>query len=499
MPSASALSPHIPALLEYQAQRHPSKPALSVNDEAPLTFEGWWNRSGAASRLLRERIRPGEFVGLPFGSEHWCWFAEMYIACQLAGAVPVPAKPNLPESEWHRLIDGCRITHVITPAARKDIPVSVRAKTGVWTVEELQADSADCRPGPADPSRVNPVANVLHSSGTTGRPKAVAVTHEELLTGSELPVSWVGLTLVHIMSPASAAGIEGAMLLALKSAVHATVVVPAEVTDLMEKIRNPSTRIVLLPPSVALMCIRAGELTEPLTHPRIVMLMGSATPRQVLQRLAVAFPRAQVLTHYGATEAGAAQLVMPFDPRRSGAAGRPMGATEVRIVDSAGRPLGAGAQGEVLLRRRGVPRRRFIQTTASDPVVFDDDGWVHTGDLGYLDDDDFLYIVDRKKDIVVRGGQNIAPSEVENALITHPAVIDAAVFGVPHELWGEMLIAAVVLDRHAAVTASQLRRYLRGQLAPFKIPSRITFVSELPRNDLGKVEKTTLRRDQLAD
>ncbi len=488
--------PHLPALVEHQALRHSREPAISVNDEPPLTYGEWWRRSTVLARALRTLIEPGEPIALPYGAESWCEFAESYIACQLAGGIPMPAKPGLPESEWHRLVRECRIGRVVTadPAA---VPSAIHARIPVHGHDDLWATARRRQPDPGPGTEVHRIANILLSSGTTGSSKAVAVTHEELLGGSALPANWAGLTLVHVMSPASAAGIEGAMLLALKSALHATTVHPVEPVELVRKLRHDATRVVLLLPSVALMCLRAGQLAEPSRSPRMVTLMGSATPPGVLAELQGAFPRARVLSHYGATEAGSAQLLMPFDASRPRAAGRPMGDTEVRVVGQHGQGLPAGVQGEVLLRRRGAPQRLFLSQD-SESVVFGDDGWVHTGDIGYLDDEGYLYVVDRKKDIVVRGGQNIAPSEVEDALVEHPAVREAAAFGIPHELWGEMLVAAVVSDDPAEVSAVALRKFLRTRLAPYKVPSRITFVRELPRNDLGKVRRTQLRSDHLA-
>ncbi|WP_406120423.1 acyl--CoA ligase [Streptomyces canus] len=497
MPDALSTFEHIPALLAHQARRFPSRPAISVNSEAPLPYADWWVRSSAMSAVLRDTVQPGDPVALAFGSEHWPDFAEAYIACQLAGGVPVPAKPTMTESEWHRFVEGCGVRHVVLSTAGDQLAESVRARVAVHPhpqLRDVSSQASALNPGTATATPVSPLAHILHSSGTTGRPKAVAVTHRELLSGSRLPAGWAGLAMLHVMPPASAAGVEGVMLMALKSGVHATTVAPVEPADIARKARDRDTRVLLLLPSVALMCLRAGELAEPVTHPRLVILMGSATPPPVLRDLARAFPKAQILTHYGATEAGTAQLLMPFDAARPSAAGRAMGDTEVRVVDDEGRETGPGVLGEVLLRRSGAPGRHFFGETDGQASVFGPDGWVSTGDLGYLDESGYLYIVDRKKDIVVRGGQNIAPSEVESALAEHPAVLEASAFGVPHDLWGEMLVAAVVPMADAPVTVAELRRYLRARLAPFKIPSRITFVAELPRNQLGKVEKAALRR-----
>ncbi|MGB6164843.1 MAG: class I adenylate-forming enzyme family protein [Pseudonocardiaceae bacterium] len=490
--------PHLPALLAHQADAHARQAAVSVSRGAPLSYGVWWQRAQAASKFLRARIQPGGLIALPFPSDAWPEYCVAYIACQLAGGVPVPSKAEMSPREWDRLIDSCRIAHVVVPDASPALPPSVVSRAIIWPFDQIDRGYA---PGSGAPqpmrTPVCDVAHVLFTSGTTGEPKAIAATHTELLGGSSLPPTWAGRTLVHVMGPAAAAGTEGAMLLALKSGLHATTVAPLEVASLAEKIVDPGTSVVLLTPSVAMMCIRSGLLSATVPQVKLVMLMGSATPDWVMRELTRYFAGGTVLSHYGATEAGAAQLLMPFDRRRPGAAGQAVGATEVRVTVD-GRDVASGEVGEVLLRRKGVPQRSYLQEYPSSLPVFEADGWVHTGDLGYLDEDGYLYLLGRKKDIVVRGGQNIAPVEVEAELTAHPEVAEAAAFGVPHELWGEMLVAAVVLRETGAVTSAELRRTLRSQLAAFKVPSRIVMVDSLPRNDAGKVEKTRLREIYLS-
>jgi acyl-CoA synthetase (AMP-forming)/AMP-acid ligase II len=482
-------SPHVPALLADKAAAHGRLPAVSVNHRASLSYGDWWRRALVASGHLGGQVRPGELVALPFPAEFWPEYCIAYVACQLAGGIPVPCAAGMAADEWGRLASGCSISHVILPAGAPTPPLDSRVV--VWPYERLGSPATNSRP----PVAVDSVAHIMFTSGTTGLPKAVAATHAELLTGSSLPPTWAGRTMVHVMSPAAAAGTEGAMLLALKSGLHATTVAPMDVAALVDKIADPATSVVLLTPSVAGMCARSGRLAVPAPHVKLVMLMGSATPERTMRELTRYFNGGKVVGHYGATEAGAAQLLMPFDPRRPGAVGRALGDTDVRVSVS-GSDAATGEVGEVLLRRRRAPQRRYLQVSA-EPAVFADDGWVHTGDLGYLDEDGYLYLLGRKKDIVIRGGRNIAPAEVEAALAAHPEVEEAAAFGVPHDLWGEMLVAAVVLRGPRSVAGADLRRFLRSHLAAFKVPSRVVTVDSLPRNAMGKVQKDELRNRYL--
>ncbi|WP_271189210.1 class I adenylate-forming enzyme family protein [Dactylosporangium matsuzakiense] len=474
-------------MLARQAAIRGAFPAVSVGLRAPLTFGEWWHGARTVSEHLRERVRPGDPVALPFPAELWPEFCVAYIGCQLAGAIPVPCKARMSPGEWEALVNGCGVTLVVRPEG-STTPLSA-AGIPVRHFDDL------LRPHPDQlgPATVSATAHVLLTSGTTGTPRAVAASHAELLTGSTLPPAWAGTTLVHSLGPATAAGAEGAMLLALKSGLHATTVAPVRADDLIGKIADTSARIVLLTPAVAMMCIQVGLSGRVADHVKLVMLMGSATPEWTMQELVRYFCGGVVMSHYGATEAGSAQLLMPYDPRRPTAVGRAMGDTEVRIVQD-GSLAEPGRAGEVMLRRRSVPQRRYASAPAEpERSAFAEDGWVRTGDLGYLDPNGYLHLLGRQKDIVIRGGQNIAPVEVEAALTAHPDVASAAAFGVPHDLWGEMLVAAVVLRGSNPVGAADLRRFVRSRLDAYKVPSRIVLLDSLPCNESGKVRKDVLR------
>lgn len=221
-----------------------------------------------------------------------------------------------------------------------------------------------------------------------------------------------------------------------------------------------------------------------------VTLSSAPAPPALLPRLAAAFPQASVWNAYALTESGSARTVMRYDPDRPDAVGRPVGESEVRVVDDAGADVAAGTSGEVLLRREGAPRREYYRDPAATAAAFDGD-WLRTGDLGYLDEDGYLHLVDRKKDLVISGGLNISSVEVENALYGHPAVREAAVFGVPHAVLGQAVVAAVVV--RSATEARDLQAFVRQQMGEHKVPRRIVFLDRVPRNASGKALKRELR------
>ena len=199
---------------------------------------------------------------------------------------------------------------------------------------------------------------------------------------------------------------------------------------------------------------------------------------------------------YGLTEAGDAACLLPPGEaeQRPGSVGKPIEGAGVRVIDDHGKGLDANQVGELLIRIGGGRRFYFGEPESSAETW--QDGWVHTGDLGYLDDDGFVYVVDRKKDMIIRGGYNIYSIEVENALYEHPAIMEAAVLGVPHQILGQDILAVVRLAEGASLDIAALHVFLADRLADYKHPNRMVINQDpLPRTSLDKVDKLALRAE----
>jgi len=179
--------------------------------------------------------------------------------------------------------------------------------------------------------------------------------------------------------------------------------------------------------------------------------------------------------------------------RRLRSVGRPMDDVDVAILAPSGARAERGAEGEICVQSARVMKEYLKQEDATQAAIVD--GWLHTGDVGYLDDGGYLFITGRIKDMIIRGGENISPGEIEAVLESHPSVVEAAIIGVPDPEWGETVKAVVVLEPAESASADDLREYCRRHLASYKTPAYVAFVSELPRNPMGKVLKTDLRRD----
>ncbi len=223
---------------------------------------------------------------------------------------------------------------------------------------------------------------------------------------------------------------------------------------------------------------------------RCFLLGGGPAPRPLLE--ACARLGAPVVHTYGLTEAASQVATLPPEDalRKLGSAGKPLLPTELRI-ERDGRALPQGGVGEIVVRGPTVMPGYVSQPAATAEALRG--GWLHTGDLGYLDEEGYLYVVDRRDDLIVSGGENVSPAEVEAALLAHPAVEDAGVYAEPHPAWGQAVTAAVQLRPGARLDMEELQAFCRKRLAGYKVPTRIRFLDALPRNAAGKLQRARLR------
>jgi acyl-CoA synthetase (AMP-forming)/AMP-acid ligase II len=213
---------------------------------------------------------------------------------------------------------------------------------------------------------------------------------------------------------------------------------------------------------------------------------GAPIARPTLHRLVERLPNADVLVGYGLTEFGAVTRMPSSDKgKHLGSAGRPLPGVEVRLVNAEGTEVEPGQVGEITVRG-AEPTRQYFKDAANSEATWRD-GWLYSGDLARFDDDGFLWITGRSRDIIIRGGHNIVPGEIEEVLYSHPSVAEATVAGVPHDVLGEDVEAWVVLREDSAATTADLREFLLGRLATYKVPRRLHFPKALPRNAAGKV------------
>lgn len=415
-----------------------------MDGETSLTVASWNERANATGQgLLQRGVRRGDRVGLVFGSRDWADYAVAFAAVTSAGAIAVPLAASLPASRIRSLLDHCGASLVITAS---DLP---------WA------------PGTFTPSATpDDVAQIIYTSGTTGEPKGVTATHANLTHGlSPLAHSRFALHAFPI-------GTNAAQTMLLTSLVaRPTIVVQSSFDPIGFAALAARCESVFVVPAMAIALLDNG-----CALPSVELIASSAAPLPpaVARRLTHAYPDATIVNSYTSTEAAPAFTTMIYDPARPGSVGRPLGT--VRVDED----------GEIWLRSPTTTRTYYGDPAASAATFRD--GWVRMGDRGYVDPDGYLYLTDRDADVVKTGGHKVSTQRIEAALYEHPAVVEAAVLGLPHPVMGSVLAAAIVTRRPVDV-----RAFLSESLAPHEIPARVRALESLPRNASGKVAKRELK------
>jgi acyl-CoA synthetase (AMP-forming)/AMP-acid ligase II len=250
-----------------------------------------------------------------------------------------------------------------------------------------------------------------------------------------------------------------------------------------------------LVPAMAKLIVSHARFAEADLSSLTLCAIGSAPlPYETLRAVQEKLPDALVTNGYGMTEAGAAYCMLPPGEalRRPGSVGQPVPPTEVRVVDADDADVAVGEEGQVLLRVRGRRPREYYRDPEATAGAWTDDGWLHTGDVGRLDADGYLYIVGREKDVIIRGGNNVHATDVEEVLHQHPGVLDAAVVAVAHDVLGEDVAAVVVPRDGHQLDPDEVASFCRERLADYKAPRRVEVRDDLPRNATGKVLKRVL-------
>jgi acyl-CoA synthetase (AMP-forming)/AMP-acid ligase II len=342
------------------------------------------------------------------------------------------------------------------------------------------------------------VHRLMYTSGTTGRPKGVMITHANLAWKNYSHITELGFTSDDIGLACGPLYHVGALDLITTTmiAVGATTVIHRvfDASQVVEEIERSRVTCMWTAPAMVRAILEVPGVEErDLSSVRLIIAGGEKMPIPFIERLRRTFPSAWFADAYGLTEtvSGDTFLDAASTVSKLGSVGRACQYLELEIWDEAGVPLPAGERGEIVLRGPKVFKGYWRDPEATSRAFAG--GWFHTGDVGVKDEDGYVYIVDRLKDMIVSGGENIASSEVERVLYEHDAVVEAAVVGRPDERWGEVPVAYVVVSANAATTPEALIEHCATQLAKFKVPKQVTFIDALPRNPSGKVLKRELR------
>ncbi|TFV57632.1 long-chain-fatty-acid--CoA ligase [Mycobacterium sp. PS03-16] len=472
-------------------------------DQRVTTLAGALCRRGVAAgdRVLILMLNRTEFI-------------ETFLAVNKLGGIAVPVNFRMTPPEIAFLVSDCAARVVVTEAALAPVAAAVRdldatletvIVAGGGTAEGLLGyDDLLAEPGldpePVDIPNDSP-ALIMYTSGTTGRPKGAVLTHTNIAgqamtnlftTGADLnnDVGFIGVPLFHI---AGIGNMISGLLLGLPTVLYPLGAFdPGELLDVLAE--EKVTSIFLVPAQWQAVC--AAQRSRPRDLKLRVLSWGAAPASDTLLRaMAETFPGAQIFAAFGQTEMSPVTCMLLADDaiRKLGSVGKVIPTVSARVVDEDMNDVPVGQVGEIVYRAPTLMAGYWNNPRATAEAF--EGGWFHSGDLVRQDEDGYIWVVDRKKDMIISGGENIYCAEVENALAAHPAIAEVAVIGRAHEKWGEVPVAVIALDgAEPGLSLADLDGFLTERLARYKHPKALEIVDALPRNPAGKVLKTELRQ-----
>ncbi len=495
-------------VLAHHAERSPDA-VMTVFEGESTTYAAMAARVAAlAAGLAARGIAAGDVVALL--SYNCPEFLEALFAANYVGAIAMPINWRLAAPEVRYILEhsgaGALVCDQPLVALADEatagldgelvrVLIGDAAEEGWTTLADARTESPVVAPVPVAGDDVH---RLMYTSGTTGRPKGVMLTHANLAWKNLAHTLEFGFTSAELGLACGPLYHVGALDLTTTSlvAAGATMIIhrafdAAAVVDEIE--RSRVTTVWLAPAMVNAIMALADIERRDLSSVRVIINGGEKMPIPLIQRIQRAFPSAWFADAYGMTEtvSGDTFLDRASIVTKLGSVGRPCLYLDLDVWDEDGNTVPAGEQGEIVMRGPKVFKGYWRDPDATEAAFTG--GWFHSGDIGVRDGDGYLFIVDRLKDMIVSGGENIASSEIERVLYEHDAVLEAAVVGRPDERWGEVPVAFVALREGTEATSDELLAHCQGQLARFKVPKAVTFIDALPRNPSGKVLKRELR------
>ncbi|MGW8884244.1 long-chain-fatty-acid--CoA ligase [Streptomyces sp. NPDC055749] len=485
---------NIADFLSRSAATHAARTAVELGDEA-LTFAELDVLAGRTAALLTARgVEPGDRVGIML--PNLLDFPVLYYGALRAGAVVVPMNPLLKSREIaHYLRDSDAVLLFAHESVVEEVVAGKdTASARVAIVPIAPGSLTELLAGHPEPVTTSvgegeDTAVILYTSGTTGLPKGAELTHTNLVSNSEIAGrSLFGLTAQDVVLGClplfHAFGQAVAMNTAISVGARFTLLPRFEPVLALRTVEDRGVTMFAGVPTMyaALLGARAQQPDAYDTSTlRLCVSGGASLPVEVLHGFEKAFG-CPVLEGFGMSETSPiASFNHPDRPRKAGSIGTPIEGVDMRLTDL------ADGVGELCVRGHNVMKGYWGRPEATAETVRD--GWLHTGDLARVDEEGYYFIVDRKKDLIIRGGYNVYPREIEEVLYEHPAVAEAAVIGLPDDVLGEEVAAAVALHPGADTTAEELREFVRGQVAAYKYPRVLWLLDTLPKGATGKILK----------
>jgi len=490
---------NLATILMNSAGSYPDRTAVRL-DERALSYRDLDELSArVASWLAGRGITPGDRVGLM--APNTLEFVELYYGILRAGAVVVPMNPLFKSREvsYHLSDSGAALAFAWHGVADQAAEGARSAGTDLVIIEPsgLAETLARSDPVPAVADRApSDTAVILYTSGTTGQPKGAELTHANLISNIEVTrTTLLGLRPADVMLGAlplfHSFGQTVVMGCAIATGGCLTLLPRFDPVRALEIIKRDQVTVLAGVPTMYTAILHsAGGSAGDVASLRLCVSGGAAMPVELMRAFEKQFD-CMILEGYGLSETSpVASFNHPDRDRKPGTIGQAIAGVEMRIQNDDGDPLPSGEIGEIAIRGDNVMKGYWRRPRDTEEAM--EGGWFRTGDLGRVDAEGYFSIVDRKKDMIIRGGLNVYPREVEEVLYEHPAVAEAAVIGVPDQLLGEEVAAVVTLKPGASADPGQLREHVKRQLAAYKYPRHVWIVDELPYGGTGKILKRAI-------
>jgi long-chain acyl-CoA synthetase len=488
--------PNLADLLTRSAAARPDRPAVKV-DDSELSYAELDRAAALVAGLLRAKgVEPGDRVGIMLPNV--AYFPACYFGALRAGAAIVPMNPLLKDREvaFHLGDSEAKVLLAWHRSAEAAHGGADQAGTECVLVEpgEFETLLERCEPAPdVAERRSDDTAVILYTSGTTGTPKGAELTHANILRNVDVSAGVFGLderTVTLGALPFFHSFGQTCALNATVSVGGLLTLIPrfgaGKALEILE--RDRVTAFMGVPTMYAAMLHDPASDETDTPALAVCVSGGAAMPVEIMRGFEDRFG-CEILEGYGLSETSPVASFNRRDrERKPGSIGLPIDGVEMRVIDDAGNAVPQGEVGEVAIRGHNVMKGYWRRDDATAEAI-DADGWFKTGDMAKVDEDGYFFIVDRKKDLVIRGGFNIYPREIEEVLYEHPAVREAAVIGIPHGELGEEVAAIVALKDGVDSSPAELRDFVKQRVAAYKYPRQVWLVDELPKGPTGKILK----------
>jgi long-chain acyl-CoA synthetase len=490
------MSENLALNLKRTAAEHPDAIACKL-DDAAFNYQLLDNASARIATMLASKgVEAGDRVGIMLPNVPY--FPAVYYAILRRGAVVVPMNVLLKGREvgYYLSDSGAKLVfawHGFMDAAEQGAKDAGDVEVVPVTPGEFEGAIFEHEPDDEVADRAGEdTAVILYTSGTTGKPKGAELTHANLRSNVEVAAQLFDLTVDDVIFGGLPLFHSFGQTCAMNAAVSRGAAItllprfdPAKALEILE--RDGCTVFEGVPTMYGALLNHPDRDKADVSSLRVCASGGASMPVEVMRGFEEAFG-CKVLEGYGLSETSPiASFNHPDRERKPGSIGTPIEGCEMKVVDETREEVAQGEIGEILIKGTNVMKGYWGRPDATEESI--KDGWFATGDMAKVDEDGYFFIVDRKKELIIRGGYNVYPREVEEVLYEHPAVREAAVVGVPHEELGEEVGAAVALKDGESVEADELRDFVKEQLAAYKYPRQIWFVDELPKGPTGKILK----------